>query len=515
MMTRMTLARTSALALVACATLTLPAVADGIKRGGTITIGRPEEPLTLDPFIPSDNGSIYAIAQICEPLVSADKDGTGLVPGLAKSWAVSDDGLTYTFTLRDGLKFSDGKPLTGADVKFSLNKVMDPAAAYGFAFAPVASVEAPNDLTVKITLKQPYTPILSALSLFSASVVEKAAYEASPEKFGANPICAGPFKVDSYERGSQLVLVPNTYYWDKGEDGKPLPYVDKVILRYMPDSNSRVLGLQNGDLDAALALPLNQAQAVKSSDGISLEVAPSYRLDYVYLNHTAKPLDDKRIRLALNYATNHDALMKAVYFGYGEVPNSFMPKVNYWSANVTSLPYDLTKAEALVKEAGYDGTPIKLMVDTGNAASRQTATILQSTWKKIGLNVEIVEFDSGTAFGMTQKGDFQAYVSYITSDINDSDELATLEADGTGSTKSFFSNFNDPDVTKLLADARAEPDTTKRAALYEKIQSVVYNDGYSVPLNFLPYVNGYRTDVQNWKNITVGWWWLKNMWLAK
>ena len=515
MMTRMTLARTSALVLVACAALTLPAAADGIKRGGTITIGRPDEPMTLDPFIPSDNGSIYAIAQICESLISADKDGTGLMPGLAKSWTNSDDGLIYTFTLRDGLKFSDGKPLTGEDVKFSLTKVMDPAAAYGFAFAPVASVEAPDDLTVKITLKQPYTPILSALSLFSAAVVEKAAYEASPEKFGANPICAGPFKVESYERGSQLVLVPNTYYWDKGEDGQPLPYVDKVILRYMPDSNSRVLGLQNGDIDAALALPLNQAQSVKATDGLTLEVSPSYRLDYVYLNHAKKPFDDKRIRLALNYATNHEALMKAVYFGYGEVPNSFMPKVNYWSAKVEALPYDLTKAEALVKEAGYDGTPIQLMVDTGNAASRQAATILQSTWKKIGLNVEIVEFDNGTAFGMTQKGDYQAYVSYITSDINDSDELATLQADGTGSTNAFFSNYKNPEVTTLLAEARAEQDTAKRAALYEKIQGIVYNDGYSVPLNFLPYVNGYRTDLKEWKNITVGWWWLKSMWQDK
>ena len=283
----------------------------------------------------------------------------------------------------------------------------------------------------------------------------------------------------------------------------------------MPDSNSRVLGLQNGDIDAALALPLNQAASVKATDGIALEVSPSYRLDYVYLNHAKKPIDDKRIRLAMNHATNSDALMKAVYFGYGEKPNSFMPKVNYWSANVKPLAYDLDKAAALVKEANYDGTPIQLMVDTGNAASRQVATILQSAWKKIGLNVEIVEFDNGTAFGMTQKGDYQAYVSYITSDINDSDELATLQADGTGSTKSFFSNYNNPEVTKLLAQARSEGDNGKRAAIYEQIQEIVYNDGYSVPLNFLPYVNGYRNDVQNWKNIAVGWWWLKNMSLAR
>lgn len=495
-------------------------IADGaraadIKRGGTITVGRPDEPLTFDPFIPSDNGSIYAIAQVCEPLVSADADGTGLIPGLAESWTKSDDGLTYTFKLRDGLKFSDGSPVTSEDVKFSLGKVMDPAAAYGFAFQPVASVEAVDPLTVKIVLKQPYTPILSALSLFSSSVVKRAAYEAGAEAFGTKPVCTGPFMVDAYERGSQVVLVPNPNYWAKGEDGKPLPYVDKVVLRYMPDSNSRVLGLQNGDIDAALALPLNQAAAVKATEGVTLEVSPSYRLDYVYLNHTKKPIDDKRIRLAMNYATNSDALMKAVYFGYGEKPNSFMPKVNYWSPNVKALPYDLDKAAALVKEANYDGTPIQLMVDTGNAASRQTATILQSAWKKIGLNVEIVEFDNGTAFGMTQKGDYQAYVSYITSDINDSDELATLEADGTGSTKSFFSNYNNPEVTKLLAEARSEADSAKRAAIYEKVQEIVYNDGYSVPLNFLPYVNGYRSDVQNWKNIAVGWWWLKNMWLNK
>lgn len=509
------LAGISTLALAAFSAAAIPAMAQGVERGGTITVGRPDEPLTLDPFIPSDNGSIYAIAQICEPLVSADKDGTGLVPGVAKSWTKSANGLAYTFKLRDGLKFSDGKPVTADDVKFSLSKVMAPSAAYGFAFAPVASVDAVDSKTVKITLKQPYTPILSALSLFSASVVEKAAYEASPEKFGTNPICTGPFKVASYERGSQLVLVPNTYYWGKGEDGKPLPYVDKVVLRYMPDSNSRVLGLKNGDIDAALALPLNQAASVKAAAGVSLEVSPSYRLDYVYLNHAKKPLNDKRIRLALNYATNHDALMKAVYFGYGEVPNSFMPKVNYWSAKVKPIPYDLKKAAALVKEAKYDGTPIQLMVDTGNAASRQTATILQASWEKIGLNVKIVEFDNGTAFGMTQKGDYQAYVSYITSDINDSDELATLQADGTGSTKSFFSNYNNPEVTKLLAEARSEADSSKRAALYEKIQGIVYNDGYSVPLNFLPYVNGYRDNLQNWKNITVGWWWLKDMWLKK
>ena len=168
----------------------------------------------------------------------------------------------------------------------------------------------------------------------------------------------------------QVVLVPNPHYWRKGADGKPLPYLDKVVLKYVPESNSRVLGLQNGDFDAITRRAAQPGGSVKAMDGVTLEVSPSYRLDYVYLNHAKKPLDDKRIRLALNYAANREAIMKAVYFGYGEIPNSYMPKVNFWSDKVATIPYDIEKAKALVKEAGYDGTPIQLMVDTGNAPFR-------------------------------------------------------------------------------------------------------------------------------------------------
>ena len=507
------LTTTASLALVAAALAATAASA--VERGGTLTVARPDEPLTLDPFIPSDNGSIYAIAQICEPLVSADAAGTGLEPGLAESWEVSDDRLTYTFKLRDGLKFSDGTPVTVEDAIFSLGKVSDPAAAYGFAFADVASFDKADDSHLKVVLKKPNAAILSAMSLFSASIVSKAAYEKDPDAFGSKPVCTGPFQVESYERGTQLVLVPNPNYWRTGEDGKPLPYLDKAVLKYVPESNSRVLGLQNGDFDVILAVPLNQAASIKSDGTNTLEVAPSYRLDYVYLNHAKPPIDDKRIRLAMNYAANHDAIMKAVFFGIGETPNSFMPKVNFWSDKVETIPYDMDKAKALVKEAGYDGTPIQLMVDAGNAPSRQVATILQQGWSEAGLKVEIVEADVGTAFGKAEKGDYQAYVSYITSDINDSDELATLEADYTGSTHAFFSWYKNDKVVDLLDKARSTNVESERADLYRQIQDIVYHDGYSVPLNFLPYVAAYGPQVKNWRTITVGWWWLKDVWLQQ
>lgn len=493
----------------------ITASAQDVKRGGTLTIARPEEALTLEPFTPSDNGSIYNIMQVCEPLIIADASGTGLEPGVAESWTISPDGLSVDLKLRQGIKFSTGTPVTVDDAIFSLQKVSDPKASFGFAFDAVKSFAKVDDSTLRITLKRPYAALQSALSLFAASIVSKADYEKDPTAFGQKPVCTGPFEVQSYERGSQVVLVPNPNYWRKGVDGKPLPYLDKVVLKYIPESNSRVLGLQSGDFDVALAVPLNQAEQVKAMDGVSLEVAPAYRLDYVYINHAKKPFDDKRMRLALNYAANREAIMKAVYFGFGEIPNSYMPKVNFWSDKVEKFPYDIEKAKALVKEAGYDGTPIHLMVDTGNAPFRTTATILQQGWQKAGMKVDIVEYDSGTSFNMTQKGDYQVYVSYITSDINDDDELASIQADGTGPTAAFFSNYKNDEVTKMLADARATSDKAKRTELYGKVQDVVYHDAYSVPLNFLPYVVGYRNTVKNWRTVTVGWWWLRDVWLDK
>jgi peptide/nickel transport system substrate-binding protein len=133
-------------------------------------------------------------------------------------------------------------------------------------------------------------------------------------------------------------------------------------MLFVPESNTRVLGLKNGDYDAISTVGFNQAKSLEAGGDLVLEAQPIFRLDYVYLNHSKKPLDNKKIRLALNYAANREAILKAVYFGFGELPNSYMPVVNFHSKSVPLLPYDINKAKQLVQEAGYDGTPIKLMV---------------------------------------------------------------------------------------------------------------------------------------------------------
>jgi peptide/nickel transport system substrate-binding protein len=489
-------------------------MAQEIKRGGTLIMARPDEPLTFDPFIPGDNGSIYAIEQVCDALIEADETGLGLRPGLAESWEISPDGLTYTFKIRDA-KFSNGDPVTVDDVVFTLQTLSDPAKYLAFVLKPVKSISAVDAQHVKIELKEPYAPLLSALSAYAASIVHKKTYQASPEKFGTSPMCAGPFMVESYERGSTVVMKANPYYWDKGADGKPLPYLDGIEFKYVPESNSRVLGLRNGDYDLISTVAFNQAKGLEADSNLVVDSTPIFRLDYVYLNHQKKPLNSKDFRLALNYASDRAAILKAVYFGYGEVPNSYMPKVNYHSEGVATLPFDVEKAKELVQKSGYDGTPIKIMVDSGNAPSKQVATILQQGWEAAGIKSEISEIDVGTAWTMTTKGEYEAYVSYITSDINDTDELATIQADVDAGSQAFFTWYANKDVQKMLTEARMSPDKDKRAELYGKVQEIVYNDGYSIPLNFAPVINGRQAYVKDFKQLANGWWWLQKVWLDK
>lgn len=488
-----------------------------VRRGGELRFGRWEEPLTFDPQVPGDNGSIYLIVQVFSTLIRPDDTGTGLEPDLAESWDISDDGLTYTFHLREAM-FSNGEPVTADDVVFSLERAREDGRGYAFLFEPVNTITAVDERTVEITLSRPFSPLLSTLSVFAASIVPRAIVEADPDNFGSAPVGSGPFMVEEYTRGDRVVLVPNPHYWELGADCEPLPYLDRITVQYIPDSNSRVLGFRNGDFDVIAIVPYNEAANFQTLEGVTVEVAPLYRLDYVYLNHQAAPLDSREFRLALNYAADRQAILDLVFFGFGELPNSYMPKMNFHSPDVPVIPYDPDMARELLAQSGYAGEPLSILIPAGDAPSRQIATILQQSWAAVGINAQLQEMDGGAIFGEVAEGNYQALVSYITSDINDDDELATLQADGSAQSgfNSFFSWYNNPEVSELLAQARESADPTARAEAYAQVQEIVYyQDAYSVPLNFSPYVNAYYNNVQGWKNIATGWWWLREVWLSE
>ena len=488
-----------------------------VKRGGELRLARLEEPLTMDPVGPSDNGSIYLIEQVYESLIEPDGTGAGLVPGLADSWEVSADELVYTFTLRDA-KFSTGDPVTTDDVLFSLNRAANgDVSPYAFLFGSVDKMEAVDAKTIKITLKEPNAAFLSSLAVFTAGITPKAAVEADPEGFGNHPIGSGPFMVEEYTRGDQVVLVPNPYYTKMGLDCKPMPYLDKVTVKYVPESNSRVLGLRNGDFDVIDNVPFNEGKALDAEAEISLGTDEIYKLDYLYINHQRKPFDNKDFRLALNYATDRQAILDTVFFGYGSLPNSFMPKMNFWDPNVELIPYDPELAKEHLAKSGYDGTSFEILVPAGDAPRKQIAQILQQNWSAIGINTTIVEMDIGAAWQKVMAGEYDVEVNYITSDINDDDELATFQGDywAAGDSHAFYSWYQSQEVADILKQARQTSDPVQRGSLYSQAQKIAYWDGYSVPFNFTPALTGYWDYLKSWRTLTTGWWWLEVVWMDK
>ena len=185
-----------------------------VKKGGVFRMARNEEPLSLDPIIPSDNGSIWVIYQMFDQLTTVNEDSSGIAPSIAESWEISPDGTLYTFVIRQGVTFHDGSPMTMEDVVFSLERVFDPkGSGYSFLFGTVEGVEAVDDTSLQITLKEPFTPLLDNLNVFPASIVPKAAVEADADAFAQNPVGTGPFKLQEFAKGRQVHLVKHDGYW--------------------------------------------------------------------------------------------------------------------------------------------------------------------------------------------------------------------------------------------------------------------------------------------------------------
>jgi peptide/nickel transport system substrate-binding protein len=484
-------------------------------RGGRFTMARNEEPLSLDPIVPSNNGSIWVIYNLFDQLTTVNEDSTSVVPSLAKSWEASPDGTTYTFKLRPGVKFSDGNPVTAADIVFSLKRAINPkTSAYSFLFGPVTGVEALDDTTVQIRLEHAFAPLAEHLNVFPASIVPKAVVEKDPEGFAQNPIGTGPFALKEFAKGRHVHLIRNKNYW---KDGRPL--VDEVLIPYVTDDNTRILKLQAGEVDAALNIPYAQIEQLDAGDNVDVKLEPLFRFDGIWLNHASKPLDDVKVRQALNYATDKESMLKSVYFGNVEIANHMMPKMKYWREDVAPYLFDLDKAKSLIAESSAaGGFTLPLVVPTGDVIIQQLAQIVKETWSKIGVDVQIENLDIGTAYTNFSKFNYTAGANwYITSDVTAPDELAAIQFDywALGGTHSFFTNYKSREASKLIASAAKSTEEGPREQAFGDLQQRVMDDAPMVALFFTPARTGLRMDVRDFKTVKTAWWRLEDVWLDR
>ena len=498
-----------------------PAAAGGPQSGGSLTFARFFETQNLDPAGVADNGSIFVRVQIFNTLVEADPDTLPNVgPGVADEWSSSADGMTWTFHIRDNARFSNGEPVTAEDVQFSLERFADPTISVNIPSLGVGveSVDIIDDQTVQVNLDRPVGAFLENISVFPASIINKAAVEAEGDDHWMNPLGTGPFKVKEWVPGSHITLERNEYYWEEGK-----PYLDEIRFDYIADDNARILRIQGGDADIVEGVPWTQIPDLDASEGFSIHVADIVRYEGVFLNHTIPPLGEVGVRQALNYATNKAAINEAVYGGVGEIANSMIPKATYHS-DYDTLPayfYDLERAKELIAASSMpDGFDLAYIFPSGSTAHEQLGTILQAQWAEIGVNLSIEEVDTGTLFGdrfFTMEYESGVPLPKFTSDVVVPDEVALLFYDKAPENilAGFFTGWDIPDeLERVTEEAAFTNDEAVRAELWPEAQRIAMEEAPWVTLYFLPTVHAVADNVEGFRVVPNGWWDLEDVWFS-
>lgn len=466
---------------------------------GTLTMARATEPDSLDPIIPTDNQSIYTMLLIYDQLIRVAKDGKSVEAGLAEKWEISPDGKTFTFVLRDGVKFHNGDPVTPEDVIYSINRVKnDERSAWAEMYTDIASIEAKDARTVVITTGKPFVPMLANLSMFAASIVPKKLGE-SGHDFNAKPIGSGPFVFDHWTQGQEIVLKKNPDYWQKG-----LPYLDEVKFVTVPEDNTRNLKVQAGEVDIAADIPFSSIAELKSNPNLEVRVDDLMRVDFIHMNNTKKPFDDVKIRQAINYAIDKEAIIKSVLFGYGRPANTFLPPMLGHDDSLPGYPYDLAKAKELMAQSSQpNGFKVSLMVASGDTLGNQVAVIVKEQLAQIGVDVTIDQLEAGVKRQAWKDLTYEMSYQLMTSDVIDPDEL-TMFGGVHASNQTFRTGYQNPEVDAKAFAAQGEVDGAKRLQLYKDIQKILLEDAPYVYLYYVPVAHAVGKQVQGFAPLLTG-----------
>lgn len=498
------------------------AVAAPVTRGGTFTFARAADCIYLDPVHTAQNADIWISLNIHDTLIQPSADGTALQPGLAEKYEVSEDGLTVTLTIRPDLKFADGSPLALSDIKWSLDRARTKASGGTFQFLleAIGEVVITPPSTVVLKMSHPDPSILQALATFNAGIMSEKLVmaaagddlEAKSKAFAERPVGCGPFMLTSWTHNSEMVLNRNPHYWKQGVDGKPLPYLDKIRFLIIPDDATRILKLKAGEIDGTEFVPFSRVAELKADPKINMVLFPSAKVIYFNLNDrptykdgSKNPASDVRVRQALNYATDKQAMIQVLSYGFGTVQQTFMPSSTPYAYNYGApYPYDPAKAKALLAEAGYpNGFEITCMALAGNVDDVAQISALQQMWADVGVKVKIEQLESATRLTRFKAGEYQMRTSLWTNDINDPNEITsyfayypTVEGNRAG--------YRNEAVEKLFLDSQKEMDVKKREADYMELQKLYIADAPIVFLLEVPYPIALSRKVKDFVQIPLG-----------
>ncbi|MEV6693531.1 ABC transporter substrate-binding protein [Micromonospora sp. NPDC051196] len=481
------------------------------KAGGRLSIMIRLDANELDPHKMSETSAFVINEQIYESLVQSYRGE--IKPAIAESWEQSPDGTKLTFKLRDNAYFHSGRKVTAADVKYSIERIQDPAtrAPRARSYEGISEVKALDEHTVEMTLAAPNAAILTLLSTAASSIVDQEVVEAEGGLNSSVDGGSGPFKLASRVTGQAIKLDKHDKYWEQG-----VPYLDGIDFTFNPDDNARAAAVRSGTVDFLWRPAPEFIDALKRDEALKWYGGSGSLSLHLRLNTAKAPYDDVRVRQAIYLALDRQEILNVANSGFGTALNAgYLPPDRFGALTepVYGKP-DIEKAKALLAEAGHpNGFEAKLMVIATSAFQVRSAEVEQQQLAKIGIKVTIESVEATIADTKTKSGEFDMYQSGfgLTYDPDERFSASFLAGGGLN-----YGNWSDPEYESLVVQARSELDQDKRAKLYQQAEKILAERG-PVAMTFLNAdfdvvqkdVMGYRGDP------TPTYRFYKNLWLDR
>ena len=433
---------------------------------GSLVAAIAGEPDQLDPHKTSAYFSFEVLENVFDTLVEPDAN-LQMQPALADSWEVSPDQLTWTFRLRPGVTFHDGTPLTADDVVFSYRRIIDEQLTNSDKFSSVTAVEAPDPATVVLRVNRPTPNMLTNLGGFKGmAIVSRANVESG--QIATNPIGTGPFRFLGQKSGDSISLGANPSYW-----GGP-PGVSGVTFRFISEPSTALSALQAGEIDWTDSVPPQRVTQLRDDESLELAVTPSNDYWYLALNEAREPWNDVRVRQAIAYAIDRDAIVQATSYGTAAKNQLAIPEGNPWFT-----PYDryssggVVKARDLLQEAGAAPPSLDMLVTTEYPETVTAAQIIADNLAPLGITVNIRTVDFATWLDEQNSGNFDMLMMGWLGNIDPDDfYYAQHHTDGTSNAQ----KFSNPEVDRLLDAGRVDTDETSRKAVYAKAATLIADE---------------------------------------
>ena len=432
--------------------------------------------------------------------VEVGTDGNSkIVPSLAESWDISDDGLEYTFHLRQGVKFHNGNDFTAEDVAYTFHRMLTVEGGVNTEFIDqikgadellagetdtLEGVEVVDDYTIKVTLKEPFAGFLASISSPGVSIYDSEATEAAGDQFGMDPavtVATGPFEFSSWSFNNQLVLTRNEDYW-KGASGLP-----GVVIKIIPDTETQSMMFESGELDI-LDLDYAADSVDRFTETYPDQIVQGPRVGIVYftMNFNKEPFQDVRVRKAVQMSIDRQAILDALYGGRGQVEQGIFPHgLIGFNPDQEEIKYDPEAAKALLAEAGYaDGFDMEIAADSSASDTMTMALeIVSDQLAEVGIRAEIKNYDESTWLETRKSGELGSFMSTWSADYNDPDNFIYTFFGNEEKTRIRSINYPDTEVMERVAKARTLVNEDERLAEYKALEEkLIHEDAAWVPM---------------------------------